>query len=288
MTATDTHYWVGASGSWSNPANWSHTVGGAGGAGVPGPENTARVEPISSGAAWTITVDVDATVANGTVVDTADRPIVFAGTGKKLTILDLLDLTDSFTLLRVSFAGTLVVRAKRFRVAVAGHDLLSLAAGVRFYIGPDPIPPTPVIADSAEATLDELIAIMREDRVIAGFAREGAFYRDIDESKPLPNVVVMPGGTGSRIEKRGPGWQKERLEVHVLFRDKQTGPTQTDKLSKLAERLREVLEANPRLRDRTGVQYAKFTGWKPLYGRGADYIIDVADCTVDLVIVRRV
>ena len=53
-------YWVAsAAGNWSNPANWSATIGGTGGAGVPGSEDNAL---FMSGNADCL-IDTPATVA---------------------------------------------------------------------------------------------------------------------------------------------------------------------------------------------------------------------------------
>lgn len=44
---TTTLYWVGGAGSWSDSAKWSTSSGGAGGAGVPGPTNSVRIDASS-------------------------------------------------------------------------------------------------------------------------------------------------------------------------------------------------------------------------------------------------
>jgi len=49
-----------------------------------------------------------------------------------------------------------------------------------------------------------------------------------------------------------------------------------------------MLEERPRLDGTTSVERAKAKGWNLLYGKGADYVEDVADCVVDLVMFRLV
>jgi len=63
-------YWIAPSvGKWNDPANWSATSGGTGGASVPGPGDTAYLDLRSSLCLVTESVTVEKIIANGTSGD---------------------------------------------------------------------------------------------------------------------------------------------------------------------------------------------------------------------------
>lgn len=66
-TASAQRFWVGGTGSWSQTAHWSLTSGGAGGASVPSATDNVTFDGASNATAYTVTVDVAATMLNFTL-----------------------------------------------------------------------------------------------------------------------------------------------------------------------------------------------------------------------------
>ena len=140
---------------------------------------------------------------------------------------------------------------------------------------------------TVEKAIDELIAMMKRDTELLGHFQPGAYGKDIDLAQAqFPNVVVTPAE--ARIFGRGPGWEKELVTVHVLFRFRSPRRTDTTRLAVLANRLRALLAERPRLDGTAEVERAKVLSWKPLYGTGDNFVEDVADVTVEMQLFRKV
>ncbi len=133
------------------------------------------------------------------------------------------------------------------------------------------------------AAVDALIRLLQRDLGTTDIER-GAYYKDFDEASLFPCVVVVPEQT--RITRRGPGWERQTSTVRVLFRFRGTTRTPAVKLENLADRVRAMLDENPRLDGTTAVERAKVLGWRPLYGKGVDFVEDVANVDVELVLFR--
>ncbi|MDH6354177.1 hypothetical protein M2132_000499 [Dysgonomonas sp. PH5-45] len=71
-------YWVGGAGNWNDPAHWSLTPGGAGGACVPGPKNNVIFNASSGFTTGSETINIDETVYC--------KDITFSGTGVPPTL----------------------------------------------------------------------------------------------------------------------------------------------------------------------------------------------------------
>jgi len=74
MTATDEHFWVGGAGggNYNDSTKWSHSSGGAGGAGVPGSGNDVRFDANSGAGTCTVNVDSSAKSVDATGAATSN------------------------------------------------------------------------------------------------------------------------------------------------------------------------------------------------------------------------
>ncbi len=133
-----------------------------------------------------------------------------------------------------------------------------------------------------------LVLLMRRDKALD--IPKARYYATLDQGAEFPQVVITFDEV--TIPRRGVGgWRREEARVHVWFRFRGARHMTFGGLARYAERLAAILEEHPRLGDATGetaVNLAKVESWKPLYGQGANFVEDVADVVVKLVLHRRI
>jgi len=140
--------------------------------------------------------------------------------------------------------------------------------------------------------IDALVELLAADQdlVALGFGA-GTYRRKFAPGADVERPDVAVATDGSRIALRGPGWQKETATIHVLFRLRAARETDLPSLEIVSNRVNEILEANHRLGKPglgTEVDRAKWTSWKPVVVRNADYVEGIADVSVDLMLYRKV
>ena len=91
-------YWVGNSGNWNNPSNWSITSGGSGGAGVPTQNDDAVFDGNSIKMVNTI-VTINSNIALKSLIIKQNSPhfTIQSNPLNKITIYGVLDIKGSFS-----------------------------------------------------------------------------------------------------------------------------------------------------------------------------------------------